>query len=135
MKIILQKIEVKAVAFEITQRAEFRQFKLVQYDTAPVVQIQFLDDIEDPIDLTGYQIDFFFKKVDGSEILNLGHTDCTIVSASQGIAQYRWAVGDIRYPGIHLGSFQVISDSGAKQSIPDAVRFDVREQLDGVSGV
>lgn len=135
IKLCLEKIEVEIVAFEITDRAEFRQFKLVQGDTAPAVRVQFLDDIDTPVDITDYTINFHFRKADECILLNEGHTECSIVDAANGIAQYDWVSGDTVDWGLHFGEFQLTTDTGRIQSIRDKLRFEIRPQIDMVSGV
>lgn len=137
IKVYLEKIEVKIMVFEIGERSEYREFGLVQGDTLPAVRMQFLDDINDPIDLTGYTVDFFFKKAGERTLINAGHTECVIIDSDAGIAEYQWAEGDTARAGIHWGSFQITTDEGKKQSIKDAIRFNIRSEIDlgdGVSG-
>lgn len=135
IKIILEKIEVTIVAFEITDRAENQEFHLVQGDTYPPIKVTLLDSIEDPIDLTGYTIHFHFRVADSSTLINAGHTQCAILDAVNGIAQYNWGDSDTQNIGIHFGEFQIITPSGKKQTIPFKLRFNVRQEIDGVSGV
>lgn len=134
IKLCLEKIEVKFVAFEITERAEYRQFKLTQGDTFPPVRVQFLDDINDAHDITNWQVDFFFRKADNGKLINAGHTSCTLTDPENGVAEYNWVSGDTDGIGIHFGSFQLTTPDGKKQSIRDSLRFEVRPEIDGVSG-
>lgn len=134
IKMYLEKIEVTFVAFEITERAEYRQFKLTQGDTFPSVRVQFLDDINDPHDITDWDVDFFFRKADDGTLINVGHTTCTIVNGPAGIAEYEWVLGDTAQAGIHFGAFQLTTPDGKKQSLRNALRFEVRPEIDGVSG-
>lgn len=134
IQVYLEKIEVKVVAFEITDRAEYREFKLTQGDTYPSVRIQFLDDINDPLDITDWRVDFFFTDSEQNLLLNSGHTQCSIFDAAQGIAEYEWQEGDTRHCGVHFGGFQLTTPEGKRQSIRDTLRFKIRPQIDGVSG-
>jgi len=80
-------------------------------------------------------VDFFFRKED-SDVLNLSHSSCTIVNAIAGMAKYDWVIGDTAQVGIHYGGFQLTEkSSGKRQSIRDVMRFDIREEIDGVSGI
>lgn len=122
------------MAFEISQRSEFRQFGLVQGDTLPPVKIQVLSDISEPYDITGMTVHFHFRKADGT-LLNQGHTLCQITNAVLGVAQYNWVLGDTDFEGIHYGEFQLVDSTGRKQSYKDYLRFDIRAQIDSVSGI
>jgi hypothetical protein len=109
---------------------------MIQGDTLPPIRIQVLDNIQDALDLTGYSLDFQFRKIDDlSTLLNIGHTSCTITNALQGYGQYDWTSGDTDLTGIHYGSFVLTDPFGRKQSYPHYLRFDISPRLDSVSGI
>lgn len=130
IKLCLEKIRVQCVAFEITERAEYREFQMTQNDTLPYVEVQFLDDINDALDITGWTVNFFFRKPDSRTLINVGHTGCDLFDPTNGLARYKWQGGDLANVGLHYGSFQITTDTDDKQSIRHTLRFNVRPELD-----
>ena len=129
-------LEVRLMSFEITERGEYRQFKMIQGDTLPPIRIKVLDNIQDALDLSGYSVDFQFRKIDDlSTLLNFGRTSCTITDALAGLAQYDWTSGDTDLTGIHYGEFVLTDPHGRRQSYPEYLRFDIKPRLDSVSGI
>ena len=124
------------MAFEITDRAEYKEYGLVQYDTLPPVKAQFFTSFSKKIyvDLTGMTVNFYFRKADG-ELINGLAPQCQILDALAGYVQYNWGVNDLANYGIHFGEFELVDSTGRKQTIRNTLRFNVREQLDSVSGV
>lgn len=136
IKILVPKIEVVIMAFEITERSEYREFKMVKGDTLPSVKVQFLESsnssdgcAESYLDLTDHTVNFYFKKIGENTVLNQGHTACTIENALAGIARYDWVSGDTDNEGIHYGEFEIIDPDSKRQSIRYALRFDIRDEV------
>ena len=138
IKIIVPSIEVVIMAFEITERAEYREFQLTQNDTLPSVRVQFLETsnstlgcAEQYLDLTGFTVNFYFKKIGESEVINDGHSACTIENEVAGIARYDWVSGDTASEGYHYGEFEIVNGEGKKQTIRNVLRFNIRSEVEG----
>jgi len=123
IKFLIEDIKVDFMAFELSERAEYRQFEMVAGDTAPAVKAQMYSTMEETLSLIGYEVHFFLRRSDDMDtIINDGHTQCIVTNALEGQAEYHWVLGDTASKGIHFGEFVLISATG-RQTIKDRIRF------------
>lgn len=128
IKVIMERIQAVLMAHEILKRAQHEEFEMTTGDTAPSIEIQFLSDVEIPINLTGCTVQCFLQKADGSTI-NTSHSTCEIVNAAQGIAKYNWQAIDTASIGIHYASFKIIYADAKVQSLPYPIRINIRPSV------
>lgn len=79
-------------------------FPMKQNDLKPYLQVQFFDPDNEPMDVTGKTIRFLMSKVPGTPKVN---AVCIIVTAIQGIVEYRWVTGDTDTLGVFKGEFEI----------------------------
>jgi len=66
--------------------------------------------------LTGCSVEFFMIDADGNSIL--ANKTATIVSASKGQIEYRWADGDTNTPGAYTVKFRVTTQDSKRFTQP-----------------
>jgi len=108
-------------------RLEVQNIKVVQFDTGPVLEFQFVDRDDKAIDITGGEVLFFLRKVGETEDVNIGHELCTIVDGPGGIARYAPVAGDFDRVGTHFGSVRLTVGT-TKVSNQEALRITIRKR-------
>jgi len=121
--------KVRPVVDALNRRREVEEFPLVVGDTLPYLDFSLIDEDENPYDLTGHTVKFYFKKY-GLGYHSNSSTECDIVEAVSGTCRYSWSEGDIEEPGLHVGELELTTQDHKKLSMPYVVRFRVRDQLE-----
>jgi len=107
-------------------------FWMKQNDTAPILQVQLVeDDGVTPVSITtAVQVVFNMRTVAGVVLVNRGI--CTIVNAATGIVEYPWAVGDTAVNSgpvadglAHDGEFEVVYSTGRRRTFPSDSYIDI----------
>lgn len=108
------------------------RIKLVQGDTYPQVSVTLTDESTgDPIDLAGATATLHFRDVGGTAALFSRQLLINPQQAAQGIALIVWQAGDLNIPaGDYEGEVEVYwSNTGARQTVYDLLKFRVREDI------
>lgn len=119
--------KVRPVVDDLNRRAEYEEFPLVVGDTLPYVDFQLLNEDENPYNLTGHHVNFYFKKFGLGYNHNV-NTACEITEAVSGMCRYGWGALDIQKSGLHSGDLEITRADGRKLSMPNIVRFNVRDK-------
>lgn len=113
----------------LTRRSEFEEYPLVCGDTLPRLDFALTNEDETPYDLTGWNVNFYFRKAGYGEIAsNLGHTQCVIDDAVSGSCHYDFQDGDIVSDGTHFGELE-LSQGDRRVTVPYSFRFMARAPL------
>lgn len=120
--------KVRPIVDELNRRGEFEEFPLTIGDRLPYIDFSLIDPDENPYDLTGHEVRFFFMRYGNYYPHNL-HPLCVITEAVSGFCHYEWGEEDIATEGIHVGQLEVTKPDGKKLSIPYPLRFKVRAKM------
>lgn len=82
----------------------------VQNDTGEPINFTVLLDNE-PVDLTNCSVNFIMKSPTGLAA-NVGHTSCTVISATAGTCQYSFSSGDLSEVGLYTCDLQLTDANG-----------------------
>lgn len=103
---------------------------LVQNDTAPDLTMMLYDSIANaPVDVSaaGTTVRMYFRK-EGS-----GSVSTLIASKPNGgvdgVVSFPWGAGTLANSGAHEGEVEITFNTGKIQTLPDKLRFFVREQI------
>jgi hypothetical protein len=119
---LVPSIRIETMAFELSDRAEYRQFEMVKGDTLPSVNIKFLQDVNTPLNLSNYSVKCFIRNPELGDHLNT-NTDVVITNAQSGEARYDWVSGDTILEGIHYAEFKLIDINQRQLTMPDRIRI------------
>lgn len=79
------------------------------------IRVTFLDFEGNPLDLTGYSVDFVIEAISGVAESNIGQGAASIVAPSaNGVTQYAWIEADFLNPGRYRGQMWV-GNGGAQK--------------------
>lgn len=93
-------------------------FRIKANDRRPYLQIAFVDANGDAVNLTGaLAVRFHMKPVD-SATLKIDGGSATVTDATNGLAEYRWTVGDTDTAGLFHGEFEIEWTSGVYETHP-----------------
>lgn len=102
---------------------------LVSNDTLETFQIEVVDDLDNPIDITGYTINLHVSRPAPTAPLV---KTATIIDASMGLAQVTWSAGDL-IPGNHNFEVQITTAGGDIKTFPDGCddiwRLETRKEI------
>ena len=91
-------------------------FKIKQNDTSPSLQATLKDASLAPIDLTGSQVRFHMRSVDGTLKIN---APMIVVTPTLGLVQYNWQAGDTDTVGTYYVEFQVTYPGNSIETFPN----------------
>lgn len=105
------------------------QINLVQNDTGPDLTVMLYDTASNsPIDVSGSTVvRFHFRKEDGTSVTTL--TASKPSGGTDGVVSFPWGAGNLSEAGNYEGEIEITFSSGKVQTVPDKIRFYVREQI------
>lgn len=108
---------------------------MVQNDTKPVLNVYVKDtaDPPAPVDITGWQLTFVFKKK--TDAAYRFKRDLFHIDSVNGIAGLNWKEGDTAIAGKYNGRITVTFPDGTRQSQVEPFEFDVAPAYDAVSPI
>lgn len=86
-------------------------------DTAPVVRATLLDELGDPVDLTGATVKFVMATSTLPRTVAVDSA-ATLADPVSGVVEYAWAAGDTETPGAFLAEFEVVFADARIQTFP-----------------
>lgn len=92
-------------------------FDIKQNDRRPYLEIAFEDSTGTAVDLTGVLGVYFSMRAIGGSV-KVNRQSCTVTSAADGEAEYRWASGDTDTSGVYEGEFEIEWTSGVYETHP-----------------
>lgn len=98
-------------------------FVIKQNDRQPYLRATLLQADGAPVDLTGATVKFIMQRQDGT--VSKVNAEAIIISALEGIVEYRWADGDTDTPGNYHAEFKVLFP-GSQLTVPNAGYIVVR---------
>jgi uncharacterized protein affecting Mg2+/Co2+ transport len=93
------------------------KFYIKKDDTRPYLRVTVTDQDDAPVVLTSSDVIFNMVTDDNNRTSKV-NSEAVIVSAVNGIAEYRWATGDTETAGNYLGEFQVTLSDGTIFTVP-----------------
>lgn len=92
------------------------RFTIKEGDLSPALDVQLVDQNNDPIDLTNASVTFVMKEVrDDAPAVE---SAATIVDAATGDVKYEWSDGDTDDPGIYEAEFEVEYADLTTETVP-----------------
>lgn len=91
-------------------------FTIKQNDTSPSLQATLKDAALQPIDLSGANIRFYMRSVDGTLKLD---EPMQVVNALGGRVQYDWQAGDTDTVGTYFVEFEVTYSDDSVETFPN----------------
>jgi hypothetical protein len=103
-------------------------FKMKRDDTRPYLRVTITDQDDTAVDLTDSTIKFNMVTDDVSRTAKV-NASASIVTATSGICEYRWASADTDTEDNYLGEFQVTLSDGTIFSVPpdDSLKIIVKK--------
>jgi len=93
------------------------KFNIKQDDTRPYLRVNITDQDGNVVDLTGGSVKFNMVSDDNDRTVKV-NSSADIVTATSGVAEYRWSSSDTDTAGKYLGEFQVTLSDGTVFSVP-----------------
>ena len=85
-------------------------FFIKRNDTSPAVEYELSTD-DGPVNLTGATVRFYMGSIVDA--------NATVLSATDGIVSYPWAIGDTASYGFFNAEFEVTYSDGTKETFPN----------------
>ncbi len=104
--------------------------ELVQGDTGPDLTVTLYDAASNaPINVSagGDVVKLYFRKEGGTTVTTV--TGIKTNGGSDGVVTFIWPSGALDNAGMHEGEVEITFSGGKKETIPDKLRFSVREQI------
>jgi hypothetical protein len=102
---------------------------LVQNDTGPDLTVMLYDTASNsPIDVSGATVVRLHFRLEGAVPVT------TIIGSkpsggTDGVVSFPWGVGDLAVAGAYEGEVEITFATGKIQTVPDKIRFWLREQI------
>lgn len=93
-------------------------FTIKKDDTGPDLEVQFLDEYGDPVNITGYSALTFRMMNEKKQIMKVNDA-ATPVDTSIGRVKYVWKAVDTDEDAIYYGEFKVTLGTGQKVTFPN----------------
>lgn len=103
---------------------------LVQNDTAPDITMALYDAIANaPVDVSsvGTTVRMYFRKEGSGSFVTLVASKPN--GGVDGVVSFPWGATDLANAGPHEGEVEITFNTGKIQTLPDKLRFFVREQI------
>lgn len=91
-------------------------FSIKQNDTSPSLQVTLKDSSLVVVNLTGANVRFHMKSVDGTLKID---APMTVTNALGGVCQYNWQAGDTDTVGTYYVEFEVTYADAAVETFPN----------------
>lgn len=108
-------------------------FTIKRNDTSPAIEIELLDDDDNPVDISGYNEVRFLMSLEGESALTVDddtNGNVTVTDASNGIVKYEWTSSDTSEKGYYEAEVEVEYSGGKKETFPNTEYIDVEVQPD-----